>query len=118
MAASTGVPGVWKPVSMAPETEAGGETGIWPIVTNGACSGDRLLSALRVVAEEARRRLGSGLEGDVALPTSASMNLSAAEMLLTVAALKDSDLTIVVATAAVEAGTIAEDEAEPGASMD
>ena len=46
------------------------------------------------------------------------MNLSAAEMLLTVAALKDSDLTIVVATAAGEAGTIADDEAEPGASMD
>ena len=86
---------------------------MWPMETKGAWIGERLLSARRGLAEVARRRLGSGLVGE-AQPTSARANRSAAEMLLTVAVPTYSDLMIVVAMAAEEAGTIADDEAAPG----
>ena len=88
---------------------------MWPIVTNGACIGERLLSARRGLAEVARRRLASGFVGEEAPPTAASANRSADDMLLTMAGLYVSFLMIVVATTAEEAGTIADEETSPEA---
>jgi hypothetical protein len=99
----------------SPETEAGGETRTTPeaSTTRGARDGERLLFVRRCLAEEARRRLGTGLVAVGALTTESRKNCSAVAMLLLEAAPIVSFVMIVVAMAAADAGAIAVDEVEP-----
>ncbi len=101
-------------VTSTPTAEAEGLTGTRRPTkeAGGARGGDWPLSVRRSLACGASSKLGSGGRdsAESGVPAPASMNLSAAEMLLTVAGPTVSDLMIVAGVAAEEAGVIAVEE--------